>query len=647
MPKTIDDLEGEMRRAARGERILMLDIDGVLLSGRAMLLPGNEHKLGQRRVTAGQHSVRDEALKAAFDPAAVALVNRICRVAGAKIVVHSNWRKSVGLAETRTKLIEQGIAEDLLHEHWSTPIRAPHRDEKASEIIGWQIEHRMTPEPGPRPRLDAAAESSWYAAKFATGYNAVVVDDEHLGQLTGATQLVVDPYEGFTVADARKVLGLWRAEDKLLCVYAVAASDWQRVVEAFDGNRLHAAEWLHTVDRYGDSRARQLAGDTTRIDAAASAWLGHSLPSAEEMRQQVWAELEAVTANHQAALEVIEKPEPDDDFGLDKRDRPRWEIAQLAARGELRWPECIDDMHQVIAEEGRHFELYYPEDLAADQLAGVRALGVDATALEMARVGRPWGLVPGLVPRRSQMEAEVQASKADLAADRVRDAREVAQGLRADLEQWRTEGFGDGEWEANHSPVFNDRALAEFLHDEGKRLGMWLWAPSHVARAAVACTMDQKHAERIVRVLSADDAAIARSQAREEIDRLAGVEIAATSAIKIMQAAGLDAALDDLRHQLGTPHFGTAQWHLERLLVLLLWHHRTSFVLEQLDLARVGYRRRVEAGDEPGDLEVAWQRARAELTGLRGLAEDDGAGRCLWPSIEVALRDADSILGFR
>ncbi|KAF0225739.1 MAG: hypothetical protein FD176_186 [Rhodospirillaceae bacterium] len=624
------------------QRILMLDIDGVLLSGRAMLLPGNEHKLTRRKVTAGQHSVRDEAMQAVFDPAAVALVNRICREAGAKIVVHSNWRKTVG-EDTRAKLIEQGITEDLLHEHWATPIRAHHRDEKAAEIIGWQIEHRLTPDPGPRPRFDGAAEKDWYAAKYATGYDVVVIDDEHLGQLTAATQLVINPYEGFTVADARKVLGLWRAEDTLLGVYAVVDGDWQRVAEAFDGDRAKVVEWLHTVDRYGESRARGLAGNASRFQAEAAVWLNRPLPATEEMRQQIWAELETETANHLAALEVTATGEPDPDFG---EPDGRWEIARQAARGELRWPECIDALHQAIAGEGRHFDAYYPEDLAADQLAGVRANGVEATAREMARVGRPWGLVPGLVPRRSQLEAEIQASKEDLAADRVRDAKEVAQGLRADLEQWRTEGFGDGEWEANHSPIFNDQALGDLLHDEGKRLGMWFWAPSNVARAAVVCIMDPKHAERIIRVSGPRNAAFTRYPAREEIDRLAGVEIVARNAVALMRAAGLDAALDDLRHHLGMPHFGTAQWHLVRLLVMLSWHPRNGYVLEQMDLARVGYRLGVEAGDDPGDLETAWVKARAELNGLRGLAGGEHKD-CLWFSIEDALSGADSILGYR
>lgn len=415
------------------QRILMLDIDGVLLSGRAMLLPGNEPLLEKRRVAVGQHSARDEALKAVFDPAAVALVNRICREADARIVVHSSWRKTIGDA-ARTKLIEQGITEDLLHEHWATPIRAFHRDEKASEIFGWLLEHRLTPDPGPRPHLDDAAEKAWYRGKCDTGYDVVAIDDEDLGHLTGAIQLLIDPFDGFSVADARKVLGLWRAEDRLLGIYAVVDAHWSRVVEAFDGDRVLAVEWLHTADRYGNSRARQLAGS-----------LG------DGKCQRIWAEL---------------------------------------------------------------------EDASAQRL------------------------------RHLQLEAEIQTSKADLTANRVRDAKEVGEDLRTDLEQWRTEGFDDGAWEAEHSPVISDQALAEFLHDEGKNLGMWLWAGAHVARAAVACIMDPKHADRIVAVLGADDAVIARSTAEEEIDRLAGVEVVVRNAVALMRAAGLDAALDELRHQL-------------------------------------------------------------------------------------------------
>lgn len=398
--RTIDDLEREMRRVLRGERqrILMLDIDGVLLSGRALLLPGNGHYWAEDRAN-DRHSIRADALRAVFDPTAVALVNRLCAVAGAKVVIHSNWRKTVGLEETRAKLMEQGIEESHLREVWATPRRGLHRDEKRAEITGWLMENRLTPDPGPRPPIeDREAHARWDDAKYDTGHDVVVIDDEDLGDsfMTRTTAVTVDYQEGMSFAAYRLAMGLWRAEDRAMGVFHVADADWGRVSEAFGGNRRRAVEWLHTPDQWGRTQARMLLGEVDRDAAIAYACRGEDPPSSEDLRRRVWAELDRAVADRDPPLEATEPQDPEvaEEFGIDHR----WSIALKARAAQLRWPEAIDHLLATMAADRRKVEQYYPSGFDPSSLRGLD--GAEVTVLDLVRVGRPWGLVPGLVPRQ-------------------------------------------------------------------------------------------------------------------------------------------------------------------------------------------------------------------------------------------------------
>lgn len=388
----------ESSRGAERQRILMLDIDGVLLSGRALLLPGNAHYWAEARAN-NRHSIRADALRAVFDPTAVSLVNRLCAVTGAKIVVHSNWRKTVGLDETRAMVIEQGIEASHLHEVWATPRRGLHRDEKRAEITGWLLENRQTPAPGPCPPIeDREAYSRWEDAKYDTGHDVVVLDDEVLGDsfMTGTTAVMVDYQEGMSFTTYRLAMGLWRVEDRAMGVYHVADVDWERVLEAFGGNRRRAVEWLHTPDQWGRTQARMLLGDFAHEAAIAYALRGEDPPSADDMRRRVWAELDRAVADRDPPLEATEPPDPDvtEEFGADHR----WSIALKARAAQLRWPEAIDHLLAAMSADRRKVEHYYPPGFDLSRLRGHD--GSEVTVLDLARVGRPWGLVPGLVPRQ-------------------------------------------------------------------------------------------------------------------------------------------------------------------------------------------------------------------------------------------------------
>ncbi|MFC3125121.1 HAD domain-containing protein [Pseudoroseomonas globiformis] len=198
--------------------ILFLDIDGVLLSGRAWLLPTN-----QRLQAAAAKLTRSQATEligrdAAFDACAVALVCRICEASGARVVIASSWRYTVGYEQTRVKLLEQGLPEVLFHKDWACPMARFSTPEKGPDISFWLDEHG-----GARAR-------PW-----------IVLDDEEV--VPGAT-LKVDGLEGLSASDAAAAVRYLGGTDAGLGVRPLPEGDMRHVVEEFSGHRVEACRWL-------------------------------------------------------------------------------------------------------------------------------------------------------------------------------------------------------------------------------------------------------------------------------------------------------------------------------------------------------------------------------------------------------------------
>lgn len=112
-------------------RILFLDIDGVLLPGRANWLPTQTKPI---------HTV--------FDPCAVAIVNRICKDTGAQIVIHSSWVRSMALvsahcegqpATVKEHMINQGINPQYFHEDDICPWKMS--GDRWNAIYSWLNSH--------------------------------------------------------------------------------------------------------------------------------------------------------------------------------------------------------------------------------------------------------------------------------------------------------------------------------------------------------------------------------------------------------------------------------------------------------------------------------------------------------------------------
>ena len=85
------------------DRILFLDIDGVLLTQRAALGMGRDVPLSGHLENLG-------------DPVAIGLIQRCCE-AGARIVVTSSWRK---LQENCRAILARCELLPYIHEHWRT-----------------------------------------------------------------------------------------------------------------------------------------------------------------------------------------------------------------------------------------------------------------------------------------------------------------------------------------------------------------------------------------------------------------------------------------------------------------------------------------------------------------------------------------------
>ncbi len=171
-------------------KCLFLDIDGCMLPGRARVLPENLRRLGSLVDSVSKKLPRSERYPVDFDPVAVALVNRLCELSDARIVIHSDWRRVSKRNWLHQHLIAQGIQPDHLHEHWFA-LMCGLNSSKDEDINLWISKHR--PE------------------------SFVIIDDHPVGSYSDETlnkrQVLVDGTEGFLLRDYAKALDLLETED--------------------------------------------------------------------------------------------------------------------------------------------------------------------------------------------------------------------------------------------------------------------------------------------------------------------------------------------------------------------------------------------------------------------------------------------------
>jgi hypothetical protein len=248
--------------------IIFLDIDGVLLTRRAWAMPCND---AARDLASSDFKSSVKAVS--YDPVGVGLVNRLCRIAGAKLVISSNWRYTVGPEETRQKLVGQGIDAAHFHPAYACPRRF-RADAKWRDIRDWLDEHRATPlpewpeTPGTHATDEerAACDAAYWQVREARdepGFRYVTIDDEEVQAPHLIRTTFSDGITGSVYRIACRALG---GVDELMGVREIEDADMARLSDAFRGDYL----WVATFLESGETtwRARQLRGNPDAFWAA-------------------------------------------------------------------------------------------------------------------------------------------------------------------------------------------------------------------------------------------------------------------------------------------------------------------------------------------------------------------------------------------
>lgn len=214
------------------DRVIFLDIDGVLLAGRAWLLPENRKLYDTTRGLARCEANLEAGRAAVFDVAAVALVDRVCAVTDARLVISSNWRYTVGPGPTRNRLEAHGIGADRFHHDWACPCTVQGAPQKSADIRRWLDGH-----PG---------VEDW-----------LVLDDQQ--DVVPGRTLAIDPVDGLGVRDAAAAVRWFGSADPALGVRPLSRADIDMVNAAFGEERVAAARWLEAADTRVPRRDRPSA----------------------------------------------------------------------------------------------------------------------------------------------------------------------------------------------------------------------------------------------------------------------------------------------------------------------------------------------------------------------------------------------------
>lgn len=162
--------------------VIFLDIDGPLLSRRMWAASDN--------FTLLQAPVAQRIALLKFDPGSVGLISRACELAGAQLVLASNWRRTWpgDLEALRQKLEHEGLRHHVWHHNWKLPVIPV--GNKQSELEVWLDEN------GP-------------VAK------AVFIDDEALTCPRPVVQITVSLDDGFGMQAYRDTISYFGVSDSL------------------------------------------------------------------------------------------------------------------------------------------------------------------------------------------------------------------------------------------------------------------------------------------------------------------------------------------------------------------------------------------------------------------------------------------------
>lgn len=233
-------------------KVVFVDIDGVVLPERAWAMPCNEGARKKLYAAPGHdyNAVRAALRDVRMDACVIGLLCRLWSVTGAKLVISSNWRHTVGAKFAFEKLVGEGIPLEAFHQVFAAPLTRIRDPEKGNDILAWLDNNRVLPRP-PRPewRPFEDQDNEYRAAAHAFrdswqhhGIEYVVFDDDAY-QLPNAIR--VDPANGISMRDYRIACRALGGVDPELGLHALDPADEDRILAAFCDDRFAAADWLH------------------------------------------------------------------------------------------------------------------------------------------------------------------------------------------------------------------------------------------------------------------------------------------------------------------------------------------------------------------------------------------------------------------
>ena len=278
-------------------KIIFLDIDGVLLPRKSYFLPENERFIKLFNEGFEKHSRKEIALSAKFDKTIISLINRLCEMTGAKIVPHTNWRRTVGIDETIEKIIKEGIKEEYIHENPRCTYRMT--SGKDSDIMGWLYDNRLTDVPT-RPKnflpfdkgYDEKVVKEYNEKLHNHGYEYLIIDDEQVGYMRN-NQILTDFDEGFAFDDYKVACAFFDKADPMAGVIGIEDVFLDRI-KLHIPEKIDYIKWLHSNKGRLESRSLLLSKSHAEENARVLSFYGKETKEGlhEKYCEMFWKELE-------------------------------------------------------------------------------------------------------------------------------------------------------------------------------------------------------------------------------------------------------------------------------------------------------------------------------------------------------------------